>query len=153
MPKLHICKLCLNICVESGDSLTKAAKLLEQLTGQMPVFSEARYTVRSSGIRRNEKIPVHCTARGSKAEEILEKGLKVREYELKKNNFSDSRNFWFGIQEYIDLGIKYDPTIGICGLDFYAVLGRPAFSIADKKPRTDCVGANRISKEETMCRF
>lgn len=39
--------------------------------------SSARYTVRSFGIRRNEKIAVHCTVRGAKAEEILEKGLKV----------------------------------------------------------------------------
>ena len=51
-------------------------------------FPLARYTVRSFGIRRNEKISVHCTVRGPKAEEILEKGLKVREYELNKANFS-----------------------------------------------------------------
>ena len=52
------------------------------------VFPSARYTVRSFGIRRNEKIAVHCTVRGPKAEEILEKGLKVREYELNRANFS-----------------------------------------------------------------
>lgn len=40
----------------------------------------ARYTVRSFGIRRNEKIAVHCTVRGALAEEILEKGLKVGFY-------------------------------------------------------------------------
>ncbi|NXA50244.1 ELOA1 protein, partial [Nothocercus julius] len=111
----------------------------------------ARYTVRSFGIRRNEKIAVHCTVRGAKAEEILEKGLKVREYELRKNNFSDTGNFGFGIQEHIDLGIKYDPSIGIYGLDFYVVLGRPGFSIADKKRRTGSIGAkHRIGKEEAM---
>lgn len=54
--------------------------MLEQLTGQQPVFSKARYTVRSFGIRRNEKIAVHCTVRGAKAEEILERGLKVCKY-------------------------------------------------------------------------
>uniref|UniRef100_A0A2K6V237 Large ribosomal subunit protein uL5 n=1 Tax=Saimiri boliviensis boliviensis TaxID=39432 RepID=A0A2K6V237_SAIBB len=144
MRELRIRKLCLNIY-----RLTRAAKVLEQLTGQTPVFSKARYTVRSFGIRRNEKIAVHCTVRGAKAEEILEKGLKVREYE--KNNFSDTGNFGFGIQEHIDLGIKYDPSIGIYGLDFYVVLGRPGFSIADKKHRTGCIGAkHRISKEEAM---
>lgn len=62
--------------------------MLEQLTGQQPVFSKARLTVRSFGIRRNEKIAVHCTVRGAKAEEILERGLKVREYELRRDNFS-----------------------------------------------------------------
>ena len=33
----------------------------------------------------------------------------------------------------------------------YVVLGRPGFSIADKKRRTGCIGAkHRISKEEAM---
>jgi ribosomal protein L5 len=55
---------------------------------------------------------VHVTIRGPKAEEILERGLKVKEYELRKRNFSESGNFGFGISEHIDLGIKYDPSIG-----------------------------------------
>ena len=74
--------------------------------------NEARYTVRTFGIRRNEKISCHCTVRGPKAEEILDRGLKVKEYELKKGNFSKTGAFGFGVQEHIDLGIKYDPGIG-----------------------------------------
>lgn len=44
---------------------------------------------------------------------------------MRRDNFSATGNFGFGIQEHIDLGIKYDPSIGIYGLDFYVVLGRP----------------------------
>jgi len=75
----------------------------------------------------------------------------VKEYELNKENFSATGNFGFGIQEHIDLGIKYDPTIGIYGMDFYVVLGRPGFNVAKRRRAKAHVGApHKISKEESM---
>ena len=120
MKTLKIDKLIINCCVgESGDRLTRAAKVLEQLTDKKPVYSKARYTVRTFGIRRNEKIAVYVTVRGFKANEILDRGLKVKEYELKNVNFSATGCFGFGITEHIDLGLKYDPSTGIFGMDFF----------------------------------
>merc|ERR1712202_82605 len=145
MKEMRIAKLCINICVgESGDRLVRAGKVLEQLTGQTPVFSKARYTVRSFGIRRNEKIAVHCTVRGPKAEEILERGLKVKEYELRQCNFSATGNFGFGVQEHIDLGIKYDPGIGIYGMDFYVVLARPGYNVRYRRKKKSRVGIQHV---------
>jgi large subunit ribosomal protein L11e len=83
------------------------------LTNQDPVTSKCKYTIRSFGVRRGDKIATHVTVRGDKAKEILERGLKVKEYELPKGCFSDNGHFGFGIQEHIDLGIRYDPYTGI----------------------------------------
>jgi len=152
MNKPRIAKLCLNISVgTSGDRLTRASKVLEQLTGQTPVTAKARYTVRTFGIRRNEKIAVHATVRGEKAAEILERGLKVKEYELRANNFSETGNFGFGIDEHIDLGLKYDPSTGIYGLDFYVVMERPGYRIAQRKRAPTKVGpSHRVTKADTI---
>ena len=58
-------------------------------------------------------------------------------------------NFGFGIDEHIDLGIKYDPSTGIYGMDFYVVLARAGKRVQRRKSRRTHIGNfQKISKEE-----
>merc|ERR1711998_158755 len=150
MREIKIEKLIINLCTgESGDKLTKAAKVLKDLTGQEPVESKARYTIRSFSIKRNEKIAVHVTVRGNLAEDLLQKALRVKEHELKKKNFSNEGNFGFGIDEHIDLGIKYDVSTGIFGMDFYVILGRAGKRVTKRKHAAGKFGKfQRITSDE-----
>jgi large subunit ribosomal protein L11e len=135
-------KLSLNICVgESGDRLTRASKILEELTGQKPSVGRAERTVRSFGIQRNEEISVFCTVRGSLASDLLERALRIKEYRLPSKSFTDDGTFAFGIEEHIDLeGMKYDPKIGIFGMNFVVVCGKPGIN-------------NRVTREEAIAWF
>lgn len=107
----------------------------------------------------------------------LERGLKVKEYELKKRNFSETGNFGFGITEHIDLGIKvgltlakgwvggldadnascprqYDPGIGIFGMDFYVVMGRPGYRVARRRRCKSTIGSShKVKPSESMAWF
>lgn len=93
------------------------------------------------------------TVRGEKALEILERGLKVKEYELLRKNFSATGNFGFGIDEHIDLGLKYDPNTGIYGMDFYVVLGRKGNRVARRKLQQSRVGYSHKLKKDDAIRW
>eukprot|EP00475_Leptophrys_vorax_P041537 TRINITY_DN78309_c0_g1_i1.p1 TRINITY_DN78309_c0_g1~~TRINITY_DN78309_c0_g1_i1.p1 ORF type:complete len:176 (-),score=45.80 TRINITY_DN78309_c0_g1_i1:67-594(-) len=152
MRTIKIEKVVLNCCIgDNQDRLTRAASVLEEITGNKPVFSVARFTVRTFSIRRNQKIAAYVTVRGEKAHEIVNLGLRCKDYELKTKNFSNTGNFGFGIDEHIDLGVKYDPAVGIYGMDFYVVLSRAGERVARRKHKSGRVGHNqRISKDEAI---
>jgi large subunit ribosomal protein L11e len=121
------------------------------LTTFFLLFDTARYTVRTFSIRRNEKIACHVTVRGDKAEKILNLGLRVKDYEIKKSNFDENGCFGFGIEEHIDLGVKYDPSIGIHGMHFYVLLSRPGRRVQTRRHKKSKQGKkHRVNKADAM---
>lgn len=150
MQGVRISKLCINTCVRPREvKLEKAAKVLEQISGQVPFKSKSRLTIRGWGIRRNEEIACSVTVRGEKARELLENALRVKEFELPMSCFSNNGCFGFGISEHIDLGIKYDPSCGIFGLNYFVVLEKSGNRISKRRRCKAKVGKKqRVGQEE-----
>ena len=153
--KLHdirVAKLCININPgQVGDQVTRAARVIEQLTTQKALLARSHRTIPKFGIRRNDKIAAFVTVRGQRAIDILTKALQVHDFELSQRCFSDSGNFGFGIKEHIDLDLKYDREIGIHGMDIYVVLERPGNRVSRRKHATSRIGPNqRISKKDAQ---
>nr|TKW21831.1 hypothetical protein SEVIR_4G146900v2 [Setaria viridis] len=101
----------------SGHGEAKQPKKV--LDGELHVEVEHKGLAERHG---SKAVVCFHSCRGEKAiQQLLESGLKVKEYELLRRNFSETGCFYFGIQEHIDLGIKYDLSAGIYGVDFYIV--------------------------------
>jgi len=119
-------KIVVNIGVgEAGERLVKAQKVIEMVTGQKSVQTISRTINRDLAIRKGMPLGCKVTLRGEGAEEFLNKALDIRERRIPVYSFDREGNMSFGIADYTDFpGMKYDPEIGIFGMDVSVVLRR-----------------------------
>ena len=134
MRDLHVEKVVVNIGVgEAGERLVKAEKVLEMVTGQKPVETISKTVNRDLGIRKGMPLGCKVTLRGEAAEEFIERALPIREMRVPEYSFDPEGNMSFGITDYTDFeGMKYDPEIGIFGMDISVVLRRPGNRITKR---------------------
>ena len=151
MRNIQIEKITLNIgCGESGEKLDKAKKLLEFLTNKKIVITTTHDRT-SFGMAKGKPIGCKITLRGKDAEEFLKKALSTVDFKLSKNIFDKQGSFSFGIKEHIDIpGVRYDPEIGIFGMDVCVTLERPGFRVKRKKFPSKISRKHLIHPEETM---
>lgn len=152
----RIAKVVVNIGVgTSGERLEKAARLLEQLTGQKPSYRRAKRTIKEFNIKRGEPIAVVVTLRGARATSFLERALAAVGRRIKYSSFDDYGNVSFGIREHIMLpGAKYDPEVGIFGMDVTVKLERPGYRVMRRRRcRSTVPRRHRVSKVEAAVFF
>jgi large subunit ribosomal protein L5 len=153
MLKPKIEKVVVNISVgQSGEPVEKAAKILRDLTGQNPCKRKAKKTIRDFGIRAGEPIACIATLRKQRATEFLKKVLPVIDNKLSKSCFDRYGNFSFGIKEHIEIPrVKYDPEVGIFGMDVCISLSRPGYRVKNRRKEKAKIGSKHIlTPEEAM---
>jgi large subunit ribosomal protein L5 len=122
---------------ESGQHLVNAEEILRAIAGQEVVRCFAKRTLPAFSIKKKEPIGCKVTLRGQKAQEFLETSLGIIDKTLSRSQFDSLGNVSFGIEEHTDFpGMKYDPNIGVFGMDVTVVLKRPGERICKRRIAT-----------------
>lgn len=153
MNEVKIAKATINIGVgEAGERLARAMTLLEQMTGQTPVRTFSKVTNPEWGIRKKQPIACKVTLRGEKADKAIEMVLEGINNRLRPGQFDEQGNVSFGIREHIDIpGMRYDPDIGIFGMNLSITFEKPGYRIKRRKiQQKNIPKRHRITPEETM---
>ena len=125
---------------------------MKEITGHTPCKRKAKDTIRDFGIRQGESIACIVTLRKEEAIAFLNKVLPVVDKKLSSKSFDKQGNFSFGIKEHIELpGVKYDPDVGIFGMDICVSVIRPGYRVKTRRKRRSKIGAKHIlTAEESM---
>ena len=153
MKKISLAKVVLNMGVgKSGEPIEIGKKTLTQITGKKPNTRNAKKSQRDWGVRKGEPIGVAVTVRNNDAKELLKKLLQAKDNKINERSFDNEGSVSFGIKEHIDIpGIKYDPKIGILGLEVSLSLARHGFNIKLRSRQKTKVGKNhRITKKDAI---
>jgi large subunit ribosomal protein L5 len=155
MIKPRIEKVVVNLSVgKSGEPLEKASKVLKELTNQTPVKKKAKKSIRDFGLRKGEAIACVVTLRRQPAIDFLKKVLPVVDNKISRSSFDRQGNFAFGIKEHIEIaGVKYDPDVGIFGMDVCVSVNRPGNRVKIRRKHKNHVGSKHLLTPEESIIF
>ena len=154
MRKPKIASITLHCCVgESGEALERVKKIIESIVGMKTAETRAKRSFREFGIREGEPIGAIVTVRDEASiKKLVERLFYPRDNKISPRNFDREGNFGFGVKEHIDIpGTKYDPNLGVTGLDVSLKIERPGFRVKRRfRAPTKIPMKHRISQDEAI---
>lgn len=153
MKNIRLEKVTLNIGAGKDQAkLEKGLALLNAITSATPIKTVTNKRIQEWGLRPGLPIGCKLTLRKDRANKMLSQLLSAVDNKLREKQFDDNGNIAFGIHEYIDIpGVKYDPKIGIIGLEVCITLERPGYRIKRRRLLARKIPArHRISRQEAI---
>ncbi|MEM5814637.1 MAG: 50S ribosomal protein L5 [Candidatus Aenigmatarchaeota archaeon] len=150
MREIRIEKIVVNIgCGEAGEKLDKAKKVLESLVHGHKTVTTHTHDRTTFGMAKGRPIGVMVTLRGRDATDFLKRALDSVDGKLPEKCFDKQGNLSFGVREHISMpGVKYDPEIGVWGMDVCIRLERRGYRTMRKKNPSPVSRTHRITPEE-----
>ena len=149
----RISKVTINIGVgEAGERLKKAETVLQNITNHKPVQTLSKTTNKDWGLRKRMPIGCKVTLRGDDAHEFLTKAFATRENKMADYSFDDQGNLSFGIPDHtLFKDQKYDPNIGIFGMDISVTMEKPGYRIKHRRiQKRKIPHRHQVKREETI---
>ncbi len=146
-------KITINIGVgEAGERLKKAESVLNAITHQKPIQTLSKTVNKDFAIRKRMPIGCKVTLRGESAHDFLKRALETRENKIADYSFDDQGNISFGIPDHtLFKDQKYNPDIGIFGMDISITMGKPGYRIKRRRvQRKKIHHSHEVTPEETM---
>jgi large subunit ribosomal protein L5 len=153
MRNIKIEKVTLNVGAgKDQNKLDRAKVLLKNITGIEPVKTVTQKRIPGWGLRPGLPIGCKITLRKAKAVDVLKRLLEAKDNALKESQFDTLGNISFGLHEYIDIpGVKYDPKVGMMGLQICVTLERPGFRVKRRALKKSKISKKHtITKEDAM---
>lgn len=149
MTQIRLAKVIVNMGVgEGAERLQKAERVMQSITGAQPTRTHAKKSVRDWGVREAQAIGCKVTLRGEAAADLVKRALWVRQNRIAEWTIDSQGNCSFGITDHTDFeGQKYDPEIGVFGLDVAIVLERPGERIKRRR-----IGKARVPRRHRVSR-
>lgn len=136
MQGIYLDKVVVNIGIGDNENLFQNAKLLlEKLTGHKPIAARSRTRQPELRLRRGQIIGAFVTLRNEDAKGMLKRALDANDSIISERGIAGN-SFSFGVKEYIYFpGVKYDPKIGMLGLNVNASFRRKGKRVETRKRR------------------
>ena len=150
MQTIRLEKLVINIGIGSNEQHLNGAKMLiKKLTGKEGVATKSKHRIPELKLRKGQIIGAMVTLRKKDAEDMLKRALEASNNTLKETSIAKN-SVNFGIKEYIEFsGVKYDPKIGMLGMNINAAFSRKGARVERRKRAAAHVGIKHreIGKE------
>lgn len=150
MQDIYLEKVVINIGIGSNENAIEGAKsLIKKLTNHDASSTTAKKRSPEFKIRKGQLIGAVATLRKKEAYDILKRALDANNNQITENAIANN-SLNFGVKEYIYFtGVKYDPKIGILGLNVNASFARKGLRVKRRKRRSGNVSRkhNSVSRE------
>src|SRR3989338_4077891 len=135
MKEIRVEKVTLNIGAGKDQTkLDKGMQLLSTITNATPVKTVTSKRIQEWGLKPGLPIGCKLTLRKDRAMKMLPRLLEAVDNKLREKQFDENGNIAFGIHEYIEIpGVKYNPKIGIMGLEVCVTLERKGYRIKRRR--------------------